>query len=132
MTDVQPTVIVQNQRSTTKDQDCARLNNENAFSNDSTLTIKQQDKIENLPHSLTPPPSPSNIEFNRLSKKQRNKYSIRTTAAAANAILTSRKTTKIHRPPARLKNYDDHSDSETTNTEIQSKETGKYQQKSYS
>jgi hypothetical protein len=77
--------------------------------------------MKNLPNSSTPPPSPSSKELNRIWKKQRNKYSIRTATAA----LVNRKNSKILRPPGRLKNYGDDSDSETTTTETQSKEDGK-------
>ena len=97
--------------------------------NDSTSTLKHyenhQDKMKNLPNSSTPPPSPSSKELNRIWKKQRNKYSIRT---ATGCFSTTRveKTVKIQRrPPGRLKNYGDDSDSETTTTETQSKEDGK-------
>ncbi len=92
--------------------------------NDSTSTLKQyesqQEKMKNLPNSSTPPPSPSSKELTRAWKKQRNKYSIR----AATAALVSRKNSKNHRPPGRLKNYGDDSDSESTATETQSKEEG--------
>ena len=101
------------------------LNVENTHTNnDSTSTLKQyenrQEKMKNAPNSLTPPPSPSSKELHRAWKKQRNKYSIR----AATAALVSRKNSKSHRPPGRLKNYGDDSDSESTPTETQSKEDG--------
>ncbi|CAF3879730.1 unnamed protein product [Rotaria sp. Silwood1] len=90
--------------------------------NDSTSTLKQyenkQERISNLPNSLTPPPSPSNKESNRLWRKQRNKYSIKPNPTN----IINRKISKTNRPPARLKNYDSDSDSETTATETQSKE----------
>ncbi len=92
--------------------------------NDSTSTLKQyenhQERMNNLPKLSTPPPSPSSKEFNHAWKKQRNKYSIR----AATAALVTRKISKNQRPPGRLKNYGDDSDSETTATETQSKEDG--------
>jgi hypothetical protein len=75
-----------------------------------------------MKNTSTPPPSPSSKELNRVWKKQRNKYSIRTATAA----LVTQKNSQNHRPPSRLKNYGDDSDSETTATETQSKEDGKY------
>jgi len=78
--------------------------------------------MKNIPNSSTPPPSPSSKELNRIWKKQRNKYSIRTTAAA----LVNRKNSKNSRPPGRLNNYADDSDSETTATESHSKEDGNH------
>ena len=93
--------------------------------NDSTSTLKQyenqQDKMRNPTNSLTPPPSPSTKELNRVWKKQRNKYSIRTATAA----LVTRKSSRNHRPPGRLKNYGDDSESESTATETPSKDDGK-------
>ncbi|CAF4128597.1 unnamed protein product [Rotaria magnacalcarata] len=90
--------------------------------NDSTSTLKQYDnqkETKKTPqNSSTPPPSPSNKESNRLWKKQRNKYSTKTSTVA----LVSRKNAQNTRPPARLKNYEDDSDSETIATESQSKE----------
>ncbi|CAF3354215.1 unnamed protein product [Rotaria socialis] len=92
--------------------------------NDSTSTLKQYDNQKetkkNTQNSSTPPPppSPSNKESNRLWKKQRNKYSTKASAAA----LVTRKNAQNTRPPARLKNYEDDSDSETIATESQGKE----------
>ncbi len=85
--------------------------------NDSTLKYydNQQERRENL---ITPPPSPATQELNRVWKKQRNKYSTR----SATANLAARKTSKPHRPPGRLKHYDDESGTETTET--QSKDEG--------
>lgn len=150
--DVQPNIIVQHQRSTsrltsesntlqstTKDplneayieRDHLRTQTLNVESthinngNDSTSTLKQyenqQNKMKNLPNLSTPPPSPSSRELGRAWKKPRYKYSIRTATAA----LVTRKNSKNHRPPGRLKNYGDDSESETTATENQSKEDGK-------
>jgi hypothetical protein len=151
--DVQPNIIVQHQRptprptsavnilhpsTTTKDplneayieREHARaqlLNVESTHTNndnDSTSTLKQyenqQEKMKNAPNSSTPPPSPSSKELNRAWRKQRNKYSIR----SATAALVSRRNSKNHRPPGRLKNYGDDSDSESTATETQSKDDG--------
>lgn len=77
--------------------------------------------MKNPTNSWTPPPSPSTKELNRVWKKQRNKYSIRTATAA----LVTRKNSKNHRPPGRLKNYGDDSESESTATETPSKDEGK-------
>ena len=151
--DVQPNIIVQHQRSTSRPSSVANipppsttakdplneayierdhvraqlLNVESAHTNndnDSTSTLKQyenqQEKMRNAPNASTPPPSPSSKELNRVLKKQRNKYSIR----AATAALVSRRSSKNHRPPGRLKNYGDDSDSESTPTETQSKDEG--------
>lgn len=101
--------------------------NTNTNDNDSTSTLKQhenqQERTKNPPHSTTPPPSPSNKEFNRLWRRQRNKHSFKVMTAA----VTARKNPKSHRPPARLKNYGDDSDSETTATETNSKDEGKFE-----
>lgn len=98
-------------------------NNNNA--NDSTSTLKQyenqKERMNNPQNASTPPPSPSNKESNRLWKRQRNKYSTKINAAG----LVARKNSKQNRPPARLKNYEEDSDSETTATETQSREDGK-------
>ena len=92
--------------------------------NDSTSTLKQyenqREKMKNQPSS--PPPSPSSKELTRAWKKQRNRYSIR---AATAALVTRKNSAKGQRPPARLKNYNDDSDSSTTATETQSKEDGR-------
>ena len=92
--------------------------------NDSTSTLKQYEHqhegMRHPPNSSTPPPSPSSKELNRLWKKQRNKYSIRTATAA----LVTHKNSKNRRPPGRLKNYGDDSDSESTATETPSKDDG--------
>jgi hypothetical protein len=91
--------------------------------NDSTSTLKQYDNQQERkqnPSTSTPPPSPVTQELSRIWKKQRNKYSIKSTTAAT----PGRKTTRSSRPPGRLKNYEDESDSETTATETQSKDEG--------
>ncbi len=150
--DVQPNIIVQHHRptsrlntetniihpTTTKDplneayieRDYVRAQVINVEStntnndNDSTSTLKQYEHqhegMRHPPNSSTPPPSPSSKELNRLWKKQRNKYSIRTATAA----LVTRKNSKNRRPPGRLKNYGDDSESESTATETPSKDDG--------
>jgi hypothetical protein len=69
---------------------------------------------------MTPPPSPVTQELNHIWKRHRNKYSIRSPASS----LIGRKTSRTNRPPGRLKNYRDESNSETTATENQSKDEG--------
>jgi hypothetical protein len=146
--DVQPNIIVQHQRSTlgpnsttnialssTKDplneayierdntgaQLLTTMDTQTNNDNDSTSTLKQYDTDhERKTNTLTPPPSPATQELNRIWKKQRNKYPLRSMAA----ILTGRRPSKTNRPPGRLKNYDDESGSETTATETQSKDDG--------
>ncbi|CAF0788318.1 unnamed protein product [Adineta steineri] len=87
--------------------------------NDSASTLKAYvDQQHERKTSGASPPSPATRELNRIWKKQRNKYSIRSPPTS----LAIRKNTKPHRPPGRLKNYEDESDSETTATETQSRE----------
>jgi hypothetical protein len=147
--DVQPNIIVQHQRPTSRPNSAANiltkdplneayierdntrthlLNVESRHTNndnDSTSTLKQYENQQkgnkNPPNLSTPPPSPSSKELNRIWKKQRNKYSFR----SATAGIVTRRNTKNHRPPGRLKNYGDDSESETTATETPSREEGK-------
>ena len=132
--DVQPTVIVQHQPppSAANSRDPlneAYLNREN----DSSSTLKQYDPQQQernrLPPTSTsntsPPASPSAKELNRVWKKPKHKYSFRTATAA---IVTRRKDQQQQqnqRPPGRLKNYGDDSESESTATETQSPEDGR-------
>lgn len=146
--DVQPNIIVQHQRSalgsnslvnlvqsSTKDPfNEAYLERENTGlpllttvnthrtnDNDTTLTLKQsENQHERRKTSMTPPPSPATQELNRIWKKQKGKYPIR----SATLNLTGRKNSKGNRPPGRLKNYEDETNSETTATETQSKDGG--------
>jgi len=140
--DVQPNIIVQHQRSTlgtnsttnivhssTQDplneayieRTNSGVNTYTNNNNDSSSTLKQyESQQERKKNSLTPPPSPVTQELNRFWKKQRNRYSTR----SMTANLADRKTSKTHRPPGRLKNYEDESNSETTATETQSKDEG--------
>jgi hypothetical protein len=147
--DVQPNIIVQHQRSTSRTSSAANIvhpsttkdplndayierdnirsqmiNVESTHTNndnDSTSTLKQyENHQEIMRNSSTPPPSPSSRELNRLWKKQRNKYSIRTATAA----YVTRKNSRNQRPPGRLKNYGDDSESESTATETPSRDDG--------
>ncbi len=146
--DVQPNIIVQHQRSTlgpnstkniilssTKDPlNEAYLERENTGvqllstvdthsnnDNDSSSTLKQYElDYERRKNSTTPPPSPVTQELNHIWKRHSNKYSIRSQTSS----LTGRKTSRTNRPPGRLKNYGDESNSETTATETQSKDEG--------
>ena len=95
------------------------------MNNDSSSTLKQYStQQERSKHLITPPSSPATHELNRIWEKQENKsLKSRTTA------LTNRKNTKLNRPPCRLKNYGDKSDSDTTATETQNQDVGKLKQK---
>jgi hypothetical protein len=90
--------------------------------NDTSSTLKQyENQYETNQNSRTPPPpSPTTRELNRVWKKQKNKGSTRPTTVG----LTTRKILKPNRPPGRLKNYGDETDTETTATETQSKDEG--------
>ncbi len=91
------------------------INNEN----DSASTLKYyENQQENMKNLITPPPSPATQELDRIWKKHRNKYSTR----SGTASLAARRTSRHHRPPGRLKHYDDESGTETTET--QSKDEG--------
>ncbi|CAF1054645.1 unnamed protein product [Adineta ricciae] len=144
--DIRPNVVVQHQRSTSKSDFDANnryssakhpLSNghvernhingeyqsqENTPTNnetESTSTLKRYIEQEREGRtSLVSPPSPVTQELNRIWKKQRNRFVIRSPAGS----LSHRKSSKTHRPSGRLKNYDDESDSETTATETQSRE----------
>ncbi len=146
--DVHPNLIVQHQRptlapnstannvlSTVKDpfneayidrdnigaQLLTTVNTHTNNDNDSTSTLKYYENQEERRESLiTPPPSPITQELNRVWKNGRHKYSIRSTTSS----LVDYKTSKPHRPPGRLKNYEDESGTETTATETQSKDDG--------
>ncbi|UJR33689.1 hypothetical protein I4U23_021118 [Adineta vaga] len=86
---------------------------------ENTSTSKQyMNQQQRSKSSLTSPPSPATQELNRIWKKQRNRFVIRSSSGS----LSNRKSSKAHRPPGRLKNYDDESDSETTATETHSRE----------
>jgi hypothetical protein len=89
--------------------------------NDTSSTLKQyENQYETNQNLRTPPPSPTTRELNRVWKKQKNKGSTRPTTVG----LTTRKILKPNRPPGRLKNYGDETDTETTATETQSKDEG--------
>lgn len=147
--DIQPNVIVQHQRPASRPNSAANtlassnkdplndayIERDNARANpihvanrddDSTPTLKKyENAAENARATAaarvnTPPPSPSTKELTRLLKKQRNKYSIKTATAA----IVTRRGNKNHRPPGRLKNYDDDSESGSTATETQSRDDG--------
>lgn len=138
--DVQPAVIVQHQRPnsaahapapSSKDPlNDAYLNRDN----DSTSTLKQYDNQpeknqgQGTNSNPSPPASPSAKELNRVWKKPKHKYSFRTATAA---IVTRRQHPQQHnqRPPGRLKNYGDESESDSTATETQSPEDGKWSER---
>ncbi|CAF0812147.1 unnamed protein product [Didymodactylos carnosus] len=90
---------------------------ENETDSTSTLVgMKQNDK--NGGDGSTPPPSPATKELNRVWKKHRNKYSIKTVTST----LIARKNIRTHRPPCRLKNYGEQTDDSESITDTQSKE----------
>jgi hypothetical protein len=89
--------------------------------NDSSSTLKQYENQHGRnKNSRTPPSSPVTQEVNRVWKKQKNKCSFHPTTVTS----SMRKITKPNRPPGRLKNYGDETDTETTATETQSKDEG--------
>jgi len=138
--DVQPNIIVQHQRSTqgttaanplndvyierentgihllsTLNAGMNSNNNNNNNNNNDDENLRKKKKT-----LMAPPSSPTAQEINRIWKKSRHKYSFQ----AINSNGTSRKTARGRRPPGRLKNYGDESDTETTATETQSKDEG--------
>jgi len=143
--DIQPNIIVQHQRATSKpdseanirvsstklplsevyveqDNNGAQLSNIESMhtnnANDTGSTIKQYvNEQQGRRGSLPSPPSPVTEELNRV---WRNKYSMRSPTTSQ----VVRKNTKTNRPPGRLKNYEDESDSESTATETPSREDG--------
>lgn len=136
--DIQPNRIVQHQRSSLggnpwngayveREHTGAHLSNPvnthamNTDSNDSTSTLKQyENRRERKQNRLTPPSSPTMPESNRLWKKPRPKYAFRPLAING----STRKSSRVRRPPGRLKNYGDESDTETTATETRSRNEG--------
>jgi hypothetical protein len=143
--DIQPNIIVQHQRATSKpdsesnirvsstklplsevyveqDNNGAQISNIETMyannANDTGSTIKQYvNEQQGRRGSLSSPPSPVTEELNRI---WRNKHSMRSPTTSQ----VVRKNTKTNRPPGRLKNYEDESDSESTATETPSREDG--------
>lgn len=80
--------------------------------------IHPYEKNQKSSDSTITSPSSTTEESDDLWKNHRQRYSV--ASAAANA----RQRAQDHRPPARLKNYEDESDSETTPTETQNQHAG--------
>ena len=147
--DVYPNTVVQHQRQTPKpdsdaynrlpsaryphngahaerdDAAADALNTESTPSNndnESTSTTIQYIDHRGSKTSVISPPSPVTQELNRIWRKPRNKFVIRSPTGS----LSRRKSGKAHRPSGRLKNYDDEPDSETTATDTQSREEGMF------
>ena len=151
--DIQPSIIVQHQRPTSRPGSAANIltvtnkdplneayiERENARAqvanvengntnrdNDSTSTLKQYDdpSNKNRHHSKSPSPPPS-PSAKELNRLWKKQRSKYSFKTAAAAIV-SRSTPKGQRPPGRLKNYDDDSGSESTATETPTRDDGKY------